>query len=69
MRDDAMDGVLPSADSVSDRPLDDVAADNAPVYDSIVYPVKRTPGRPFIYDFLNQNLKSAYYRRLLHEGK
>jgi hypothetical protein len=52
-----------------DTPRGDAEPENDPTCDRIVYPVKRTPGRSIIWDFLDQNLKSEYYRRLLHEGK
>ncbi len=61
--------ILPEADTPGDLPTGDAALNADPNYDRIVYPVKRTPGKSFLYDFLDQNLKSAYYRRLLHEGK
>ncbi len=55
--------ILPSApDDVT------VAAKRDPDRDTIVYPIKRTPGKSILFDFLDQNLKSAQFRKLLHEG-
>jgi hypothetical protein len=47
----------------------DAELDSDTNYDRVVYPLKRTPGKSIIWDFFDQNLKSDYYRRLLHEGK
>jgi hypothetical protein len=50
-------------------------ADNAaapgrdPARDAVIYPIKRTKGKSFLFDFLDQNLKSEQFRRLLAEGK
>jgi hypothetical protein len=40
-----------------------------PARDAVVYPIKRTKGKSFLFDFLDQNLKSEQFRKLLEEGK